>query len=190
MESTTKDWIQVITWLIGAFGVVSTAILGVIAAFRAIRTREEELRWKKSNLAQQLLLRLESDQTVKTVFEMMDLTSDIVDIGNGPEKITKDDIVQSFLAGDGKFKDKDIPIRKCFDSLFTHLEHIQHNINERNILPNDVKYFFPYHIKNLLNITDEKEIALVPQYLAHYDFHLAKQFIDSFDITEEGLIVT
>ena len=175
INQNLKEWIQVLSWFIGAVGVVATASLGVIAAFRAVRTNKAELRWKKSNLARQLIAQIESDPKVVAVFHMIDLTADDVDIGNGhPETVTAEEIAKSFAAGDGPFTDKDTPIRKCFDCLFTHLEHLQHAIDREMIELEDVRYFFPYHMKNM------HKIKGIPPYLVRYKFHLAKTFLDHY----------
>lgn len=152
MDATTKDLFEVAAWTVAGVG-------GIVAAFRAIRemkaTRknaEEELRWRKAQMAITLLDQIYKDEYARDALIMLDWQGRpfrIDPASDQGEPITHEDIIRALLVDDLSYDPKPLFIRTRMDRLFEGFERIGHALRINLILPDDVKYALDFYVERL-----------------------------------------
>jgi hypothetical protein len=118
--------------------------------------REEELRWKKAQLAKELLDELYSDPYASDAMLMLDWSGRQFRVKanrNQPDgemmPISWPDVWAALRITELNFSDKEKFIRDCFDAFFGYMQSIAHYIAIDLIDPADVRHPFDYYISSL-----------------------------------------
>jgi hypothetical protein len=134
--------IQEISWLVAS-------VVGAVAAIKAIyeiaqnrEQRKKELRWKKANVAKELLDEIFAHDYSKSAILIMDSTKFIrkykID-ENEYEEISYDDVKELLNESSSNPGKKAIYIKDCFDWFFYFIDRIEHYIRIKLIDFEDVK---------------------------------------------------
>jgi hypothetical protein len=162
------------------------AILGgLIAAFKAIhetaenrRQRAHELRWKKAQLAREILDKLHSNRRFHDALVMLDWSGREFEVSPGQvQEIRWEDLPTALRAWQDpiSFDEKEIYIRDCFDDLFDGLNLLEHYLGTDLLDFRDVEFPMAYHIAKLRERSDA-----VTVFINHYGYRLAVAFIERF----------
>jgi hypothetical protein len=174
--------VQVTGWLVAILG-------GLIAAFKAIhettegrRLRASELRWKKAQLAREILESLRT-RRFRDATLMLDWTGR--DYGSGSnERVTVfwEDLPGALRVWNKEdpisFNEKEVYVRDCFDDLFDAMNSLEHYLQTGLLDFADVQFPMEYHVDNL-----RYHWNAVEKYISHYGNKLASQFIQRFPIS-------
>jgi len=174
MPSLILDISQLVAWLVAGVGVLFGVFRGLKEMRLSREARQTEQRWRRADLARQLLERLEGDEAVLAAFRMTDYDKGEIEV-QGRFTATRPEIKAALTVGRLKPVSKETQIRDCFHSLFSHLDHLEHYIRINLILFEDVQYPLEYWMNNLL-----ADWRTVSKNLDAYNFPLAKKFIERF----------
>lgn len=72
MAPQTKDWIQVISWIVGVIGGLIAASIAIFQFGANRKQREEELRWQKANIAKQIVEDIHRNEYACQAVTMLD----------------------------------------------------------------------------------------------------------------------
>lgn len=164
-------------------------IIGTIAATTAIYERFQELRWKRSNAAKELIDDIHHHPLAAQAVHMLDWHD-----GQKPQKhtITENTVVQiSYpqvltalkLRKSECEEECDIYIHDCFDWFFYFIDRIEHSIKRKLIRRNDVKAIFTPYVKIV-----SANWAVYEEFLSRHYYDQAKKFFQSY--AEFGSITT
>ncbi len=178
MDPFAKDVVQVAAWVVAIVG-------GLIAAFKAIhetrenrRQRLRELRWKKAELAREIIDKLHSNKRLRDALVMVDWTGREFEISPGERKeISWDDLPGALRPWEEpiSFDEKEVYIRDCFDELFDGLNLLEHYLRTDLLDFEDVKFPMAYYIGKLKERGDA-----VRTFMNHYGNRQAKAFVERF----------
>jgi hypothetical protein len=181
MDPVVKDIAQVAAWGAAVVG-------GLIAVFKAIHEtienrhlRARELRWKKAQLAREVLERLFTNKRFHDALIMLDWTGREFEIAPGrSEEIHWEDLPNALRAWDDSisFDEKEVYIRDCFDELFDGLNLLEHYLRTGLLDFADVEFPMAYHVTKLRERSDAAKV-----YLRHYGYRLAIAFLNRFPET-------
>ena len=174
MPSLILDISQLVAWLVAGVGVVFGVFRGLKEMRLSREARQTEQRWRRADLARQLLERLEGDEAVLAAFRMTDYDKGEIDV-QGRFTATRQEVKTALTVGPLKPVSKETQIRDSFHSLFSHLEHLEHYIRINLIFFEDVQYPLEYWMRNLL-----ADWRTVSKNLDAYNFPLARRFIERF----------
>jgi hypothetical protein len=161
---------------IGAWAVA--IIGGLITAWKAIAQRQEDMRWKRAEMAKKCLDEIFGNHLAQAAMKMLDwdnLTYDIPGYGErGPITTqarhvalrTKGTVF--YPKGDEQF------IRDAFDALFDGLEMLEHFLEIKLIEFADVKQPLSYYVGKL---SKAEEYAAIQPFLTNYEFSKAEAFL-------------
>lgn len=178
MDTFTKDLLQAAAWGVAIVG-------GLIAAFKAIHeTRESrhqrlrELRWRKAELARDIISSLFANVQLHNAFVMVDWSGRDFEIAPGRrETIYWEDLPGALRhwVEPVEFNDKEIYIRDCFDELFDGLNLLEHYLRTDLLEFEDVEFPMAYYIGQLKRRGDAVRV-----FMDHYGNGLARGFIHRF----------
>lgn len=142
-----KDKIEITTQIVAIAG-------GLIAAYKIITEirqsriqRHQDLRWRQSNSAHQMLKDMLDSQWVCDATVMMDWTEREFSITTEKRKTITFEEVQNALRTDNlNFSDKEVYIRDCADAFLFHVELIEQAIRNEMIEFRDIKFPMTYYI--------------------------------------------
>ncbi len=174
---TIKIIIEMLTLLIASVG-------GIVAAFKAIsemqenrKQRSEELRWKQSSLAREVLNELWGEPLCLDAMRMVDWNERTYTI-NGNRKLIKARDVRDALRLSSPSHDEEIYtyVRDCFDCFFGTMQIIEHYIAINLIHFEDVTYPFSYYAVKL-----KQEPEVFEKFLSEYQYTKAVAFLKRFE---------
>jgi hypothetical protein len=154
VDTQTKDWIQVISW-IGALIGIAIAVLKYVSEQKQNRRQQElqldqrklELRWKQAEAAKKMLDEMLTDQGAQAAMTMLDWDDLEFEIKPGVKaNIWEKDYVSALRTKDLDFSDKEAYIRSCFDNLFYYMAMMDHYINSGLVLLEDVVFPLDYYL--------------------------------------------
>jgi hypothetical protein len=182
MDPFTKDVVQVVAWVVAIVG-------GLIAAFKAInetaenrRQRDRELRWKKAQLARDILDKLLSNKRFRDALIMLDWTGREFEIlPNQKQQIRWEDLPGALRAWTEpiEFDEKEVYIRDCFDELFDGMNLLEHYLRTDLLDFADIEFPMAYHVAQL-----RKQWDAVNTFVSHYGNRLARDFVARFPTVE------
>ncbi|HSD52136.1 MAG TPA: hypothetical protein VLG48_12085 [Candidatus Methylomirabilis sp.] len=161
-------------WLVAIAG-------GLIAAFRALREarqarelRREELRWRKAELAREILSEFRQNPRVQSAETILDWTGRSFEVAPGKsETISWEEMRRALCTTDVmNFSTMEAFVRDCFDSLFGALEHY---LRTGLVQFEDVEFPLEYTVTKL-RLLDEAAKSLVTT----YGYDLVPSFIGRF----------
>lgn len=181
MDPFIKDVVQVAAWVVAIVG-------GLIAASKAIhetrenrRQRLRELRWKKAELAREIIDKLNSNKRLRDALVMVDWSGRDFEISPGRSaEIRWEDLPGALRPWKEpiSFDEKEVYIRDCFDELFDGLNLLEHYLRTDLLDFEDVEFPMAYYMGQLKERGDA-----VGTFMNHYGNRLAKAFIERFPDT-------
>lgn len=178
---TIKTIIEMLALLIASVG-------GIVAAFKAIsemqenrKQRSEELRWKQSSLARDVLNELWDEPLCMDAMHMLDWDERSYTI-NGTQKIIKARDVRDALRSSSPSHDEEVHmyVRDCFDCFFGTMQAIEHYIAINLIHFEDVAYPFSSYA-----VTLKQEPEVFEKFLTEYQYTKAIVFLRRFENRNE-----
>jgi hypothetical protein len=168
--SEVKDLVQLAVWI---FGILSV----VIGLVKARQQRIAELKWKRANIAKELLDDIHKDVRAASAVRMLDWCTD-----EDPQKYEASGHLESIsypevlaaLAKNGrgeKKSDKDSYIRDCFDWFFYRVDRIEHYIRRELLDFQDVKAVFKVYADEIDRHRDVYE-----GFFCFHQYELARNF--------------
>jgi hypothetical protein len=179
VDTTIKDAIQVTVWAVAIAG-------GLIAAFKAVhemrQTREmraQELRWKKAQLAREVLNGFWAKAHFHDALLMLDWSGRQYKIDDKFERVFWEDLPGALRvwAEPIGFAPKETYIRDCFDALFDAMNTLEHYLRTGLLDFADVQFPMAYYAKLLT-----QRLSTLDLYLEHYDFKLASGFLNRYGV--------
>lgn len=170
-----KDLFQVGAWVVAIIG-------GLIAAFKAIsemsqsrELRAQELRWRKAQLAREILNSLRIRREFRDALLILDWSGREYKTASGQkEKIFWEDLPGALVEWKEPmgFTTRQMYIRDCFDALYDGMDHIEHYLRTGLLDFEDIKVPMEYYVTKLL----ERGPATL-DYMTYYGFVLARSFL-------------
>lgn len=174
-----KEISQEALWLVGIVG-------GCVAAFKAIsemrqstNQRHQELRWKRSQAARDLIKEIHQDPRAAAAVTMLDWSDGKHSYMLGSNNITISyaDVLRAVSCHAGSVDDeKDEYIRDCFDWFIYYINRIEHYIRTRYIDFEDVQPVFKSYALKLL-----KELPSYKRLLRDREYELAHAFLNRYN---------
>jgi hypothetical protein len=178
MNPIAKDVVQIIAWAVAIVG-------GLVAAFKALdetrenrRQRVRELRWKKAELAREILDKLFLSKRFHDAVTMVDWTGRDYEVApSNVQEIKWEDLPGALRLWEEpiSFDEKEVYIRDCFDELFDGLNLLEHYLRTDLLDFKDVEFPMAYYIGKIVERGDD-----VSAFMNHYGYRLAKAFIERF----------
>jgi hypothetical protein len=178
MNQIAKDLLQIIALAVAVVG-------GLIAAFKALdetrenrRQRVRELRWRKAELAREIIGKLHASKRFHDALVMVDWTGRDYEVSPGNVKEIKwEDLPAALRLWEEpiSFDEKEVYIRDCFDELFDGLNLLEHYLRTDLLDFKDVEFPMAYYIGKVVERGDD-----IAGLMNHYGYRLAKAFIERF----------
>jgi len=182
MDPFKKDLVQVAAWMVAIVG-------GLVAAFKAIqetrenrRQRRRELRWKKAELARDIIAKLYTNKKLHDACIMVDWSGREFEVSPGRrEEIRWEDLHGALRPWEEpiSFDEKEVYIRDCFDELFDGLNLLEHYLRTDLLDFEDVEFPMAYSVGKLKERGDD-----TVTFMNHYGNRLAKAFLQRFPDTQ------
>jgi hypothetical protein len=175
-----KDWGQ----LLGYFVAVPVALLGIGKAIYEIqqgrKQRADELRWKRANVAKELLDDMHNDRLTKSAIHMLDWCDGQDDYEIQGEKppitISYSDVLAALTDNPPKQPIFWVVyIRDCFDWFFYRVGRLEHYIRRGLIDFDDVRDVFKVYACEIT-----KNSQIYDSFLAFHQYDLAREFFLRF----------
>lgn len=174
-----KDKIEIITQIVVIVG-------GLIAAYKIITEikqsriqRHQDLRWKQSNSAHELLKDMLASPLVNDATIMMDWTGREFAIASGNKKsITFEEVTKALRIENLNFSEKEVYIRDCADAFLFHVELIEQAIRNELIEFRDIKFPMTYYI-SAMKKNDLYDAYL--EFIKEYSYKNSERFLGRFN---------
>ena len=181
------EWQNPVIWV--AASAIAACLGVVVAAFQALsewsksrKQHEDELRWKRSELALRALDAMNADALAKNALTMLDWDNREFAIESGGKASVRFDDVSKALrintSGKLEFSDTECFIRDSFDHLAEHLQRIKHLIDIGLISLEDVKNPLRYWARRMAHKDFCNSGDPIRTFLKSYDYDLALKLID------------
>ena len=193
---TPTDLWYISQW-VGVLGTIAAIVGGGLAAWKAIvewkratlqradelaqrkdalRQRKQEFRQKQAIFARELIKDIFSDKRARHALTMLDFWEDkYEDLNGAKHHVTRPELQPALACEDCADEDKATFIRRCFESLYDHLEQAE-NLLEVNLLNiSDIDTTFRYYMRRAL----EDDIKH-PDFYVRYDYPKARRFVERF----------
>jgi len=166
--------VQSIQASVAIVGGAVAAYFGIRSARDSVLTRREEQKWKKANLARQMMKEMESDPDTQLVYDAIDYDQITIDISGNKTTINNKFLDEAISGKKFPLSEEEIEIRAKFDKLFVQLERFEHAIKRELIEFEDIKHYFHYYVRQM------SHNKYVREYLSAFHFSLALDFLNRF----------
>lgn len=165
---------------------VVAIIGGFLAAFKVIYEISEgrkqkvlELRWKKANVAKQMISELMSSEPALNATTMFDWTGREFEIAEDEfEAITFEDVRGALRTQDLSFSDKEVFIRDCVDGFLFQIEFLEQAIQNGLIDFEDVKFPTKYYYSVL---KEHKIYDFLMLFAKQYEYSNSVNFFQRYE---------
>lgn len=182
VDSATKDFWQVATWMVAAVGGPITAALAIGQAVANRNQRKRELRWKKAELARELSEEVWEVEESRCALRMVDAHEREFKLPSGQSaKIDRAVYVAALTTTDEPNGEVSIFVRDCFDELFFFLARLEHAIRTKLINFEDVQFPWEYYAKILA-----ADKAALSAYNESIGYGRTISFFERFDVWNSG----
>src|SRR4030095_15406617 len=138
--------------------------------------RQEELRWRKANLAKDVLNKMWDDALISEATLMLDRsTRDYVIKDGVTSKITGKEVWTALRSEPVNYTDTEKYVRECFVKLFGTMQEIEHYLSIDLIEFADIEYPFRHLVTKL-----EVEHDVIHAFLTRFEFDKAESFMERF----------
>jgi len=162
--------LQALSWLVASIG-------GVFAACMAVVQLRESTRWKKTELARQMVKEIWENPKCAAAMKLTDWSNRWFKLDNDQVvRITREEVEEALRPHSEKpFTEKEIYVRDCFDDLLDALQTLDHYIRRKLIVRKDVQYPLEYTACELSGIR-----KTIDAYIKEYEFHNAAHFLEYY----------
>jgi hypothetical protein len=176
--------VAIIGGVVAAGGVLVATFKVLVEWRRATEQRQEELklrqrefRQKQATFARELTREVFSDPKARAALKLLDsLSFQYVDDDGTKHRIRREELQPALRTSDLTFTDVQKFVRASFEALYDYLEQIEQLIRLDVINFEDIETVFRYYMVQALQ-PDVRHF----QFLDHYDYPRAKQFIQRFE---------
>ena len=180
MSQSFKDWIQVVSWVVLSVG-------GLVAAFKAIyemqqnrEQRVDELRWRRANVAKEILDELFSNphsQNATLILDWSDRQREFEIKKGNSQTISYGEVLAALgKAQQSAFDDKEVFITDCFDCFFYLIDRIENSVRLKLISFEDVDAPLRRYAKKIRVHRETYE-----NFMKSHGYTLAIEFFKRFD---------
>jgi len=171
-----KDALQALSWLVASVG-------GVFAGFMAVYQLYETRRWKKTELARQIVNEIWENPKCAAAMKLVDWSNRRFNLDEiTSTRITRDEVLKALrLHSLDPFSEIEVYVRDCFDDLLDALQGLEHYIERNLIAFDDVEYLLEYTACELSGMR-----ATVEAYITEYEFHKAARFLERYRHWRDG----
>jgi hypothetical protein len=189
---TPTDLWYIAEW-VGILGTIAAIVGGGLAAWKgivewkratlqrtdeltqrkdALKQRKQEFRQKQAVFARDIIKDIFGDRRARNALTMLDFwEDDYEDTNSARFHVTRADLHPALHSFDSEDEVKATFIKRCFESLYDHLEQVE-NLLEVGVLNiADIDTAFRYYMKNAL----ERDIEHL-QFFVDFDYPKAKRF--------------
>ena len=184
IDPALKDWIQTFSWIGAVIGII-LALLKYISEHSKDREqradelaqRELELRWKQAEAAKKLLDQMLSDPYSVAAMGMLDWNDVEFELESGIKiKVSQADYLKALRVSDLHFDVKEKYIRDCFDYFFYFMATIEHYLDSKLVLLEDVVFPLDYYMRTI-----DKNRAVFDTFLDFYKLDRSARFMKRLD---------
>jgi hypothetical protein len=177
MDSDLKDWSQIGAWAIASIGGVIAAGKAVWEIRRSRIDREAEFRWKRAELGKSVLDEIWKQPLARSALRMLDWTGLTYPRGDQQTGVIDHALMfRSLRPTSGPFSPDEQFVRDCFDELFDGFERLEHFVQIRLILFEDIDSRLRYYISLLA-----RNKQVYQKFLKKYGFILACALLERFE---------
>jgi hypothetical protein len=144
--------------------------------------KKRELRWKKAELAREILTNFKANQLYCDALTMLDYSGREFEISKGiVEAVEWDELPNALQAWKEPitFSDKEIYVRDCFDQLLGAFNLLEHYLRTDLLEFEDIEFPTAYYVNKMRD-----HWSAVGVFASHYHFKLAIDFINRFPSNE------
>lgn len=179
-----QAWVTILGGVVTAVGILVASFKALVEWRRATEQREEELklrqrefRQKQATFARELTREVFSDQYARAALKMLDSISfEYADENGAKHRIRIEELQPALRTSDFTFTDEQKYVRASFEALYDYLEQIEQLISLEVINFEDIETVFRYYMVRTLR-PDVRHL----DFLDHYDYPRAKQFLQRFE---------
>lgn len=173
-----KDKIEITTHIVAIVGALIAAYK-IIAEIKQSRIqRHQDLRWKQSNSARELLKDMLASQLVNDATIMMDWTGREFSISSNTKKtITFEEVAEALRTDNLDFSEKEVYIRDCADAFLFHVELIEQAIRNELIEFRDIKFPMTYYINAMKK---NNLYSAYSEFIKEYGYKNSERFLRRF----------
>jgi hypothetical protein len=178
MDQWTKDVLQLGLGFVAAIGAIVAAWKTFHEVSENRRLRREDLRWRKAQLAREVLEKYAADPLFAAAARMVDWDGREYEIRPGKlERVHWNELPRALRVWDprgDRFTAKQAYIRDCFDKFFDCLELIEHYLQTELLEFKDVETPIEYYARELRRLS-----PAVKDFMEAY-YQLAVVFLGRF----------
>lgn len=179
------DWFEVISKSVAILGGILLAIKAIIELSASTAQRTQDLRWKKANVARELIKEIHADKRAMDAIEMLDWGSGRHEYSpeeGGDVRVGEEDVVRALGKGRPQaVSKKDEFVWESFDWLFYYLDRLEHSIRTGLIDFEDVHDVFRHYADLIQARRQTYDRVITTQ-----DYRLVAPFLDRFRSQPEG----
>lgn len=176
LDQGLKDFLQAAAWVAAALGALVAAAKFWSELRLGREQRARELRWKQAEAGKNLNDEMLTDPEAWPALQMLDHERKEFPLASGETvRITDEDLRRALDPSLQTEDEKDMYIRRCFDSLFYFMTLLQHYIKITLILPEDVAFPLNYYVPLLAKLS-----PVVARYLKAFDTGQAQAFLERY----------
>jgi hypothetical protein len=142
---------------------------------RTLELRREELRWRKASLARDVLDQLFRDTRAFNAMRMLDWSGRTYEVDGNRVVIGTQTMLHSLRIEELRFAPEEAFVRDSFESLFDHMQLIEHFLTMQLLEFDDVRYPFSYYADLMA-----KRKSVFAAFLSKYGYTLAMEFLNRF----------
>lgn len=169
------NW-EIFNWKVAAFGGIATALLGIWQAYEALKQRKKEHRWRKAELAKNLIDEIYDKEESHNALLLIDDLHKVIRKEGEKIDISIEEVISALSNLEKESNEKIDYIYTCFDILFYYFDRLEGFINIGLIDMEDVSYPAEYYIKQL-----SKNMDIHMNYINHIGYKRAGDFIRRFE---------
>ena len=170
-----KDLLQIGSLAVATIGGLIAAFIAILELQRNRRQREIELRWKKAQLAKEILDEIDKDSLIQNAKDLIDRHVYKYKVNERHmETITHEEVL-NYLKKDGD-SSKEKFIEECLGKFFQKLERIEHFIVINLIDFDDICDPLYWWVKKMSEFRSDYEI-----FFQRYEYGQAVNFLNRFN---------
>jgi len=176
LSNSAKDWLQATAWLAAAAGAIVAAFKFWSELHLGREQRARELRWKQAEAGKALNDEMLVDSLASTALQMLDYSGTKFELPSKDSVVVdRSDIRFALDPRNDTRGEKDLYIRKCFDSLFYYMATMEHYTSSTLIRAEDIAFPLEYYVPLLVEFSDVIEL-----YLKRYQLNRAEKFLSRY----------
>jgi hypothetical protein len=184
ISPNTKDWIQAATGLAAAVGAIVAAFKFWSELRLGREQRSRELRWKQAEAGKTLNDEMLDDPLAWPAMQMLDYGGTTFEL---PSKavvvVSRSDLWFALDPRNQARDEKDMYIRKCFDSLFYYMATMEHYTSATLVDSEDIAFPLEYYVPLLADFR-----GVVDLYVDRYHLDRVKKFLNRYPSWRDAVV--